>query len=157
MKKRLIWGLLLCLTVSGAAAGTLLQEGSASAEPSRFQVNGISLGQTKTAVVQKKGEPVSIVKDRLLGTEEYRYRDAKVGFYDGRVEYISLAAARRYMSLDGKLVGISRAGLTGVFGAADYRAEDGMVFIQADTAFKAYTDPETGAIVSVDYFFGDET
>ncbi|ANE48114.1 hypothetical protein SY83_19515 [Paenibacillus swuensis] len=132
------------------SVGTYATTDSASELP--LTVNGILLGQSKSAVVKYKGAPSAVSKDSWLGTVEYKFRDGAVGFYEGTVEYISIPATKRFMSVNGRQVGISKAGLNGYFGKPDYVAEDGYVYERASDVIKAFTHPKTGAVIGVDYF-----
>lgn len=114
-------------------------------------LNGVSLEDTKADVIRKLGEPASIAEN-VSGYTEYRYKHLTVGLRDGLIYYISVPVTAGSVELDGQRIALNKQDITNALGQPQFTAEDGQGYNNEFYAFKVFTDPDTGHIVSADIF-----
>lgn len=114
-------------------------------------LNGVSLEDTKADVIRKLGKPAQIAED-VSGYTEYRYDHVTVGMRDGLIYYISVPVQAGSIELDGQRIALNKQEITRALGEPQFTAEDGQGYNNEFYAFKVFTDPKTGDIVSADIF-----
>lgn len=115
------------------------------------ELNGVSLEDTKSEMLDKMGKPLA-VEDTPGGYTEYRYDDVTVGMRGDLIYYISVPAAVGSIDLDGHSAKLDKQSIADMLGESQFTAEDGEVYYNDFYAFKLFTDPDTGKIVSADIF-----
>jgi hypothetical protein len=116
-------------------------------------VNGISLNDTKKAIVEKKGKPLSITKDPYMPElDTYEYPQMKVGFSDETVGFVEISAAVGVIQIDDTPIPSTIEDIKKALGEPDYVAEDGIVFQRKDALLKLFIDSVTLKLSSIDYY-----
>ncbi len=115
-------------------------------------LNGVSLEDTKADLLHKLGKPERIEKTDA-GYTEYRYNDVTVGLMDdGMIYYVSVPVQAGSVELDGQRIELNKQEITETLGKPQFTADDGEGYNNDFYAFKVFTDPDTGEIVSADIF-----
>lgn len=116
-------------------------------------LNGVTLTDREEDVVRKKGEPLKVTQDPLLGTTEYHYKDMLVGLNDGFTEYVHVKSSANSIQVNDQSIFLTTGHLSASLGKPDHRAEDGDVYVEDDKALKVFKDHSAGNITGVDLFF----
>ncbi len=115
-------------------------------------LNGVSLEDSKADLLHKLGKPAEIAQTQA-GYTEYRYDDLTVGLMDdGLIYYISVPVKAGAVELDGQHIALNKQEITRALGKPQFTADDGEGYNNDFYAFKVFTDPDTGHIVSADIF-----
>lgn len=116
-------------------------------------LNGIALTDRTEDVVRKKGEPLKVTHDPLLGTIEYHYKDMSVGLCDGLTEYVHVKPSARSIQVNGQSILLTIGHISTSLGKPDFKAEDGDVYVQDQQVIKVFKDRSAGEITGIDLFF----
>ncbi len=114
-------------------------------------LNGVSLSDSRAELLEKKGEPLRKVQTDA-GYTEYEYGDVKVGMMGEHIYYVSVPARAGSLTLDGHTLPFNKQAITSELGQPDFTADDGEGYNNDFYAFKVFTNPDTGEIVSADIF-----
>ncbi|MDO7907842.1 hypothetical protein Q5741_15630 [Paenibacillus sp. JX-17] len=164
----LLAGILAPLTVNDTASASTNQppeqavlavREEAQVSPQFFRtVNGISLDDRPADVITKKGQPLSVTKDKLLGTTEYHYKDTTVGFLEGIVDYVHIPDSAGGMKLNDTWIPFHDQKIKLMMGQEEFLADDGFGYVRDYRAIKIYQNQASGHITGADFFleFGDE-
>lgn len=118
------------------------------------KLNGISLGKSENEIIALMGEPPEVKDDTLLPDQyEWGYGETRIGFYEGRVKYVSVLATAKNVRINSETIRMDKQSLKKRFGEPDLIAGDGVVYIENNKAIKIFLHPETGALVSIDLFY----
>ncbi|MCU6710816.1 hypothetical protein M6D81_19160 [Paenibacillus sp. J5C_2022] len=126
-----------------------------SAEPIHTEwseVNGISIYDSREAVVEKLGEPERISQDEHLpGVETYHYEAMSITFQGNQMQYVDMEASG-VLTINRIEVGMTEREMRRQLGEPAYEAEDGIVFQRGDMLLKLFLDGDTGAPQYVSYY-----
>ncbi|GIP45214.1 hypothetical protein J45TS6_36730 [Paenibacillus sp. J45TS6] len=114
-------------------------------------VNDISLQDTKSEVLSKKGYPEQTKEDLILGSREYIYDDVTIGIIDGTVSYIQVKKDATYLKVNDVYMELTPRSIKHTLGEPDFIAEDGDVYIKGHQAVKVYLD-ENQHLKQVEFF-----
>ena len=114
-------------------------------------VNDISLQDTKSELLSKKGYPEQTKEDLILGSKEYIYDDVIVGIIDGTVSYIQVKKEAPYLKVNDVYMELTSGSIKHTLGKPDYVAEDGDVYIKGHQAVKVYLN-EDQSLKQVEFF-----
>lgn len=114
-------------------------------------VNDISLQDTKSEVLSKKGYPQHTEKDVILGSKEFIYDDVTIGIIDGTVTYIQVKNDAPYLKVNDVYMELTPRSIKDTLGKPDYVAEDGDVYIRGHQAVKVYLDEDQG-LKQIEFF-----
>ncbi|MFD0962107.1 hypothetical protein [Paenibacillus chungangensis] len=116
------------------------------------EVNGVSIYDSREAVVEKLGPPDRISQDEHLpGIETYHYEAMSISFQDSQMQYIDVEAPGR-LTVNQMEVNMTEREMRRLLGEPDYVAEDGIVFQRGATLLKLFLDSDTGASQYVSYY-----
>ncbi|WP_040952117.1 hypothetical protein [Gorillibacterium massiliense] len=116
-------------------------------------VNGVTLGDDRQSVADKKGVPFAIQHDTVEpDAETYDYGYMSVTFSGTAVERVSIPAEADTFKVEGTVVSIDPASIREALGDPDYIAEDGLVYQRGELLLKVFLDAEKKRIVSIDYY-----
>ncbi|WP_010272799.1 hypothetical protein [Paenibacillus senegalensis] len=122
----------------------LIRETSGFQHKQRFplqSVNGITLWDSKDQVLEKLGEPGSIVEDSLLtDVEVLYYPNMEVGIERNLVRYVAVDPAAGTIRIDGQELKITREAFAEAMGEPDFVGEDGLVYQNKQNAIKLFLD-----------------
>ncbi|WP_211749970.1 hypothetical protein [Paenibacillus sp. Marseille-Q4541] len=124
---------------------------SASQQDEFTTVNDISLQDTKSDLLNKKGVPQQTREDWLLGSKEYVYDDVVVGITDGLVSYIQVKKDAPYLKVNDVYMELTPSSIKQTLGKPDYVAEDGDVYKKGHQAVKVYLN-EDQSLKQVEFF-----
>lgn len=130
---------------------------SASVQPMEIRsfesVNGITLSDSKTDVIAKRGIPLDIQKDPFFkGTEIYEYGSMSVNLTDGVVQSVSVPGGAETLQLGDATLPLEPKAIHDALGNPDFVAEDGLVYQRGNLLLKVFLDTENGEIERVDYY-----
>lgn len=114
-------------------------------------VNDISLQDTKSEVLSKKGYPGQTKEDLLLGSREFIYDDVTIGIIDGTVSYIQVQKDAAYLKVNDVYMELTPRSIKHTLGKPDFASEDGDVYIKGHQAVKVYLD-ENQHLKHVEFF-----
>lgn len=107
-------------------------------------LNGVSLADDKDAVLTKKGKPAHIVSDPHFKDQEILvYPDLEVALDNGTIAYLAIPQDAETFQLDGQTFPNKLNLLVERLGEPGFRAEDGLVYMNAYSAIKLYVQDET--------------
>lgn len=116
-------------------------------------VNGISLYDDPSSVIDKLGEPAFITEDpHIPGIEIYQYPNMNVVFSDGIVNFVEIMDGTKTLQLDGIEIPATIEALEAALGHPDYITEDGIVFERNEALLKLFIDADTKKLTSIHYF-----
>jgi hypothetical protein len=116
-------------------------------------VNGISLDDSPTTVIEKLGKPLSKNKDPFFGELEiYAYPQMNIGFSDANIDYVEVLVSAGTANIDGINLPIDLVGMKKALGEPSFVAEDGIGFQRKDAFVKIFTDMETKKVTSIHYY-----
>jgi hypothetical protein len=116
-------------------------------------VNGISLYDDQSIVIEKKGEPELITEDPYIkGFEIYHYPDMKIIFSDGTVNFVEVLEGAETLTIDGIPIPATVQALKEALGEPDFIAEDGIVFQRREALLKVFIDRDTQKLTSIHYY-----
>jgi hypothetical protein len=116
-------------------------------------VNGISLDDTPTTVIEKLGKPLSKNKDPFFGElEVYAYPEMNIGYSNGVIDYVEVLVSAGTANIDGTTLAIDIESMKKTLGDPSFVAEDGIVFQRKDAFIKIFTDMETKKVTSIHYY-----
>jgi hypothetical protein len=116
-------------------------------------VNGISLDDTPTTVIEKLGKPLSKNKDPFFGEMEvYVYPGMNIGFSYEVIDYVEVLVTAGTANIDGITLPIELEGMKKALGDPSFIAEDGVAFQRKEAFVKIFTDMETKKVTSIHYY-----
>ncbi|RCW48830.1 hypothetical protein [Paenibacillus prosopidis] len=116
-------------------------------------VNGISLYDNQSSVIEKKGEPALITEDPYIkGFEIYHYPGMNIIFSDGAVNFVEVLAGVDTFTIDGIPIPATVEAVKEALGEPDYVAEDGIVFQRNEALLKLFIDRDTQNLTSIHYY-----
>lgn len=114
-------------------------------------VNDISLQDTKSELLSKKGYPQETREDWVLGSKEYIYDDMVAGIIDGEIAYVQVKKSASYLKVNETYMDLTLWSISRTLGDPDYVSEDGLVFVKGHQALKIYLD-ENQSLKQVEFF-----
>lgn len=116
-------------------------------------LNGIALTDRTEDVIRKKGEPLKVTHDALLGTTEYHYKDITVGLCDGLTEFVHVKPTAKSIQVNGQPILLTTGHISSALGKPFFKSEDGDVYVRNHQAIKVFKDQKSGEISGVDLFY----
>jgi hypothetical protein len=119
-------------------------------------VNGIALSDDLKTIYELKGQPVSIIEDKILpSSRTYLFKDCEINVADGAIQNITVPATIGKVDIDGITFPFDK--LKERLGMPFFVSEDGLVYKKGNYAFKIFLDVHDSHIQYVSYFHvGDQ-
>jgi len=116
-------------------------------------INGVTLYDDPTMVLEKKGKPLRLSNDiQFDEIEIYEYADMTIAFRDDMIEYVHISCDADSITLDDHTVPVTLAALKSALGKPDFTAEDGIVYQRGKALLKLFIDPASGELQSISYY-----
>lgn len=116
-------------------------------------VNGITLYDDPSLVIQKLGKPKSKTADPdLTDLITYEYPNMNVIFSGEFIQSVEMAENTKTLLIDGSEVAATVDAVKDALGEPDYVTEDGIVFERDEALLKLFIDADTQKLTSIHYF-----
>ncbi|WP_339204742.1 hypothetical protein MHH56_27060 [Paenibacillus sp. FSL K6-3182] len=116
-------------------------------------VNGITLYDDPSLVIQKLGKPKSKTADPdLTDLITYEYPNMNVIFSSEFIQSVEMAENTKTLLIDGSEVAATVDAVKDALGEPDYVTEDGIVFERDEALLKLFIDADTQKLTSIHYF-----
>ncbi|URN95011.1 MAG: hypothetical protein NAG76_01750 [Candidatus Pristimantibacillus lignocellulolyticus] len=116
-------------------------------------VNGISLYDDTSTVIEKLGAPKQISIDPyFVEYEMYEYANMTISFIDDIVDSVEVKNGASSVMLDQVELPITIAELKLALGEPDYVADDGLVFQRDEAILKLFIDQENDQLQSIAFY-----
>ncbi len=120
-------------------------------------INGVRLTDDKEKIVSELGLPLEAAQDELLAEQtRWTYPDMNIAFTGTEVDYVSVPSSNEFVQVGKEELPVTLEGWASRYGEPQYRAEDGVGYVDANGfAAKLFLDEKTGRVLSVDFFWAD--
>lgn len=116
-------------------------------------VNGITLYDDPSLVIQKLGKPKSKTADPdLTDLITYEYPNMNVIFSGEFIQSVEMAENTKTLLIDGSEVAATVDAVKDALGEPDYVTEDGIVFERDEALLKLFIDADRQKLTSIHYF-----
>jgi len=116
-------------------------------------VNGITLYDDPSRVIQKLGKPKSKTVDPdLADLITYEYPNMNIIFSGDFIQSVEMADNTKTLLIDGSEVAATVDAVKDALGEPDYVTEDGIVFERDEALLKLFIDADTQKLTSIHYF-----